>query len=55
VIGNPTVDFHGEGRHNDTDESSTDGDALLARKGQGKEAELSITAICSRRTATGGL
>jgi len=39
--GNPTVDFHGESRRNDTHESSTDGDARLARKGQGKEAKLS--------------
>jgi len=31
--GNPTVNFHGESRRNDTHESSTDADALLARKG----------------------
>jgi len=29
--GNPTVNFHGESRRNDTHESSTDADALLAR------------------------
>jgi transposase len=39
--GNPTVDFHGEKRSNQTHESSTDPDALLARKGNGKEAKLS--------------
>jgi transposase len=39
--GNPTVDFHGEARSNDTHESTTDPDALLARKGNGKEAKLS--------------
>ncbi len=39
--GNPTVNFHGESRSNDTHESSTDADALLARKGSGKEAKLS--------------
>jgi transposase len=39
--GNPSVDFHGERRSNDTHESSTDPDARLARKGSGKEAKLS--------------
>lgn len=39
--GNPTVDFHGEKRSNQTHESTTDPDALLARKGGGKEAKLS--------------
>jgi transposase len=39
--GNPTVNFHGEERSNDTHESTTDPDALLARKGNGKEAKLS--------------
>ena len=39
--GNPTVDFHGEKRSNDTHESTTDADARLARKGNGKEAKLS--------------
>jgi transposase len=39
--GNPTVDFHGEARKNDTHQSTTDPDAMLARKGQGKEAKLS--------------
>jgi IS5 family transposase len=39
--GNPSVDFHGEQRRNDTHQSTTDPDALLARKGAGKEAKLS--------------
>jgi transposase len=39
--GNPTVNFHGETRRNDTHQSTTDPDARLARKGQGKEAKLS--------------
>jgi len=39
--GNPTVDFHGETRSNDTHSSNTDPDAMLARKGKGKEAKLS--------------
>ena len=41
--GNPTVDFHGEKRSNETHESTTDSDALLARKGAGKEAKLSYS------------
>src|SRR3989449_1556338 len=38
--GNPTVDFHGESRRNDTHQSTTDPDAMLARKGKGREAKL---------------
>jgi transposase len=41
--GNPTVNFHGEKRSNQTHESTTDADALLARKGSGKEAKLSYS------------
>ena len=41
--GNPTVDFHGEKRSNQTHASTTDADALLARKGNGKEAKLSYS------------
>ena len=41
--GNPTVDFHGEKRSNETHESTTDPDATLARKGNGKEAKLSYS------------
>jgi transposase len=39
--GNPTVNFHGERRSNETHQSTTDPEALLARKGAGKEAKLS--------------
>jgi transposase len=38
--GNPTVNFHGETRSNDTHESTTDPDARLARKSGGHEAKL---------------
>src|SRR6185295_3818767 len=38
--GNPTVNFHGETRSNDTHESTTDGDARLARKSGGHESKL---------------
>ena len=41
--GNPTVNFHGESRSNDTHVSTTDADAMLARKGSGKEAKLSYS------------
>src|SRR3982750_1230839 len=41
--GNPTISFHGERRSNDTHQSTTDPDALLARKGNGKEAKLSYS------------
>jgi transposase len=41
--GNPTVDFHGERRSNQTHVSKTDPDAKLARKGPGKEAKLSYS------------
>jgi transposase len=42
--GNPTVNFHGEKRTNDTHESTTDPEAKLMRKGLGKEAKLSYMA-----------
>jgi len=38
--GNPTMDFHGEKRSNETHESTTDPEARLVRKGDGKEAKL---------------
>jgi transposase len=41
--GNPTVNFHGEKRSNETHQSTTDPDARLARKGPGKEAKLSYS------------
>jgi len=62
--GNPTVDFHGEKRGNETHESVTDPDARLARKSSGQEAKLAyggnvlienrnglvVTPNCSRQT-----
>jgi len=39
--GNPTVNFHGESRKNDTHQSTSDSDAQLARKSVGREAKLS--------------
>jgi transposase len=42
-LGNPTVNFRGERRSNETHESKTDGEALLARKGEGKESKLSYS------------
>ena len=39
--GNPTVNFRGEKRSNETHASTTDPEARLARKGNGKEAKLS--------------
>ena len=39
--GNPTVNFRGEKRSNDTHESTTDSEARLARKSGGHEAKLS--------------
>jgi transposase len=41
--GNPTVNFHGEKRSNETHQSTTDPEAQLARKGHGKEAKLSYS------------
>jgi transposase len=38
--GNPTVNFHGEERRNDTHESKTDPEARLARKSGGHESKL---------------
>jgi hypothetical protein len=39
--GNPTVNFRGEPRSNETHTSQTDPEAKLARKGEGKESKLS--------------
>ncbi len=38
--GNPTIDFHGERRSNDTHASTTDPAARLFRKGKGHESKL---------------
>jgi transposase len=41
--GNPTVDFHGEKRSNETHASTTDPEARLARKSKGTTARLSYS------------
>src|ERR1700747_1223380 len=41
--GNPTVDYRGEKRSNETHESKSDPEAQMARKGPGKEAKLSYS------------
>ena len=41
--GNPTVDYRGEKRSNETHESKSDAEAQMARKGAGKEAKLSYS------------
>jgi transposase len=38
--GNPTINFHGEKRRNDTHQSTTDAQSVLYRKAKGKEAKL---------------
>jgi len=38
--GNPTINFHGEKRRNDTHQSTTDPESVLYRKAKGKEAKL---------------
>ena len=40
--GNPTVDFHGEKRSNETHESTTDPDARLARKSGGARGQAGL-------------
>jgi hypothetical protein len=37
--GNPTIDFHGEKRCNDTHQSTTDPESVLYKKAKGKEAK----------------
>ena len=41
--GNPTVDYRGEKRSNETHESKSDPEAQMARKGAGKEAKMSYS------------
>ncbi len=41
-LGNPWVDFRGQGLKNETHESRTDPEARLMRKGKGREAKLSF-------------
>lgn len=40
--GNPTVDFQGEKRSNRTHRSTTDPDALLAKKSKGKRGQVKL-------------
>jgi transposase len=40
--GNPTIDFHGEQRTNDTHQSTTDPEARLYKKSKGQESKLSF-------------
>jgi transposase len=40
--GNPTIDFHGEKRANDTHQSTTDPEARLYKKAKGQESKLSF-------------
>lgn len=42
--GNPTVNFHGEKRSNETHESTTDSEAKMATKGKAQTAKLSYAA-----------
>lgn len=51
--GNPTVNFHGEARRNDTHQSTTDPDAHLARKGPGKERSSRTRGMCCSTIGTG--
>ena len=44
--GNPTVNFRGEKRRNDTHRSTTDPESLLYRKARGQEAKLSYPGAC---------
>jgi transposase len=50
---NPSVDFHGQRRSNDTHASSTDPEARLARKGKGKEARLAFHGHASMENRNG--
>jgi transposase len=50
---NPSVDFHGERRTNDTHQSTTDPEARLARKGPGKEARLCLAGHVLMENRTG--
>jgi transposase len=51
--GNPTVNFHGQRRSNATHQSTTDPEALLAKKGKGKEARLSFMGHALRENRNG--
>jgi transposase len=53
--GNPSVDFHGEKRSNATHQSTTDPEALLFKKAQGKEAKLGFLAHALMENRSGML
>jgi transposase len=50
---NPSVSFHGERRSNKTHTSTTDPDARLARKGNGREAQLAYQATLAMENRHG--
>src|SRR5271157_1359808 len=50
---NPSIDFHGEHRTNDTHQSTTDPEAMLAKKGKGKEARLCLAGHVLMENRTG--
>jgi transposase len=50
---NPNIDFHGEHRSNDTHQSTTDPEAMLAKKGRGKEARLCLAGHVLMENRTG--
>ena len=50
---NPSINFHGEHRTNDTHQSMTDPEAMLARKGKGKEARLCLAGHVLMENRTG--
>src|SRR3977135_376593 len=49
---NPTVNFRGEERANDTHESTTDPDARLYKKASGRKPSWRTSGMCSRRIDT---
>jgi hypothetical protein len=52
--GNPTVNYRGEKRSNETHESKSDPEAQMARKGPGKEAKLSYSGNLRVENRDGG-
>jgi transposase len=50
---NPSMDFHGEHRTNATHQSMTDPEAMLAKKGKGKEARLCLSGHVLMENRTG--
>ena len=51
--GNPTVNFHGERRRNDTHQSTPDPEAMLHRQGKGKEAKPGVSRPRAAGQSTG--